>query len=446
MPGPSVAGVPYAFQLTAFEADRLDERRRLDSGVEAALGLSYRHLSGARQRLLRLTALHPGTDFDAPAAAVLTGGDLAGTASLLESLRRDHLLQLQKPGRYTIHDLVRAYAVGRGLDEDPPQARRAALTRLFDYYLGAAAAAMDILYAAERHRRPDVPRSDVPGLSDPADATQWLDTERPNLVSVAAWRTHAVRLSATLFRYLDRHHADAAEIHGRAVAAARAAGKVVDEGHVLNNLGNAWLGLGEPGRASDHLLRSLDLLRDAGDPVGQARPLSALGIIAARQGRYDQAAACFRQALTLCRQAGDTFGEARALNNLGDVEARQGRYGPGAEHLRQALDMLRRAGDVEGEANALDTLGLLHTLRGRPEDAREPYRRALALFRQIGQRDREATALNGQGEAASVAGDPSDAVVRHRQALALAVDTGDLEEQARARAGLDRARRALEQQ
>ncbi|WP_327003630.1 NB-ARC domain-containing protein [Dactylosporangium sp. NBC_01737] len=61
-------------------ADRLDERhrdRRLDSGVELALGLSYQDLPADRQRLLRLVALHPGQDFDTAAAAALSGDDAA---------------------------------------------------------------------------------------------------------------------------------------------------------------------------------------------------------------------------------------------------------------------------------------------------------------------------------------------------------------------------------
>ena len=40
---------------------------------------------------------------------------------------------------------------------------RAALTRLFDYYLHTAAAAMDTLFPAELHRRPRIPRNCQPG-------------------------------------------------------------------------------------------------------------------------------------------------------------------------------------------------------------------------------------------------------------------------------------------
>ncbi|WP_328473356.1 NB-ARC domain-containing protein [Actinoplanes sp. NBC_00393] len=113
-------------------ADRLDERhhdRRLDTRVELALQQSYQRLPPDQRRLLRLLALHPGPDVDAYAAAALADTDRATAQTLLCCLRRDHLLVQTAPGRYTFHDLVRAYAVTRAHDEDPPPERRAALTR-----------------------------------------------------------------------------------------------------------------------------------------------------------------------------------------------------------------------------------------------------------------------------------------------------------------------------
>ncbi|MBF9128866.1 hypothetical protein I0C86_07695, partial [Plantactinospora sp. S1510] len=138
-------------------ADRLDERhhqRRLDTGVELALDLSYHHLPADQRRLLRLLALHPGQDSDAYAAAALTDADLDTTLAQLDHLCHDHLLQQSASGRYAFHDLVRAYATTRAHDEVRPSDRRAALTRLFDHYLATAAAAMKALYPAQAHLRP----------------------------------------------------------------------------------------------------------------------------------------------------------------------------------------------------------------------------------------------------------------------------------------------------
>jgi tetratricopeptide (TPR) repeat protein len=476
-------------------ADRLDERhrdRRLDTGVQLALDLSYHQLPTYQQRLLRLAGLHPGQDLDAYAAAALADSDLPAAQALLHDLCRDHLLQQGALGRYTFHDLVRAYAAGRASDEDPPPERRAALTRLFDFYLATSAAAMDTLYPAETHRRPRIPLAGtpMPALTDPDTARAWLDTERPTLVAVAAhtanhgWPTHTTRLSTSLFRYLaGGYHTDALAVHGHAGHAAQHTGDPTGQAHALTNLGVAHLRLGRYGPAAEHLQQALHLFRQAGDPAGQIRALGNLGNVEARLGRYRPAADHLQQALTLCRQAGDRTGEARslvnlgvvearlgrygratdhheqaltlcrqagdrtgevdALNNLGEVEARLGRYGPAADHLQQALTRCRQAGDRTSEAWVLDSLGTLHTRLNQPAKATEHHQHALAIFDETGQRDGEAWALNGLGEAARAAGRPADALTHHTAARIIAADIGDCYQQARAHTGLGQAHHTL---
>jgi tetratricopeptide (TPR) repeat protein len=476
-------------------ADRLDERhhdRRLDSGVELALDLSYRQLPADRQRLLRLAALHPGQDLDAHAAAALAGSDLPAAQDLLHELCRDHLLQQDIPGRYTFHDLVRAYAIGRSGDEDSPPERRAALSRLFDYCLGTAAAAMDTLYPAETDRRPKVPRpgTPVPALTDPDSARAWLDAERPTLVAVAAhtatrgWPAHITRLSATLSRYLNGgHHADALTIHGHAAKAARHTGDPAGEAYALTNLGAVHSQLGKHEAAGAYLRQALHLFQQAGDPAGQARALGNLGSLENRLGRYRQAVDYQKQALVLNRQTGDHAGEASALHNLGVVEARLGRYrqaiehhqealvvnrqsgnrtgeawtlnglggaeqrlgryGPAAGYYLQALALHRQNGDRTGEASTLDNLGTLHTCLVQPAEAIEYHQQALAIVRETGDRVNEAWALNGLGEAANIAGRAADALGHHTAGLTVATDIGSRAQQARAHEGLGHAHHSL---
>ena len=476
-------------------ADRLDERhhqRRLDTGVELAFDLSYQHLPADGQRLLRLAALHPGQDLDDHAAAAVADTDLPTAQALLSHLCRDHLLQEETPGRYTMHDLVRTYATGRAGNEDPPPERRAALTRLFDYYLATAAVAMDTLYPAEAHRRPRIPLPGTPSpdLTDPDAARAWLNTERPTLVAVAThtatqgWPAHTTRLSATLFHYLaGQHLTDALAVHGQALHAAGHTGDPTEQAHALTGLGfvQALLSRYEP--AAEHMREALNLFRQTGDPTEQARTLASLGAVEERLGRYQSATEHLQEALTLCGNTGDRTGEAFALNCLGVVEACLGRYQAAADHheqalilcrqcddhtgeagalrglgivevqlgryrqaaerLQQALALYRQLGAGVGEARTLDSLGTLHTRLGQPAQATEHHRQALAIFRVTGDRDGEAWALNGLGEAAHAAEHHADAATHHTAAHVIAADTGDSDQQARAHAGLGDAHRTL---
>jgi hypothetical protein len=145
-------GVPLA-HLTAELADlqhRLDvlETSGDDStAVRAVFTWSYGTLSADAARLFRLASMHPGPDLGGYAAAALTGTSLSHACRLLDQLVSAHLMQRAAPGRYGMHDLLRAYArelaAGDGAGE-----LRAALTSLLDHYLHTAATAMDIAFPA----------------------------------------------------------------------------------------------------------------------------------------------------------------------------------------------------------------------------------------------------------------------------------------------------------
>jgi tetratricopeptide (TPR) repeat protein len=476
-------------------ADRLDERhrqQRLDTEVELALDLSYQRLSGAQRRLLRLAALHPGQDLDPYAAAALTGAGPDTARAWLDDLRADHLLQQTATGRYVFHDLVRAYAVSRAHDEDRPPERRAALTRLFDYYLATCAAAMDSLHPAEAARRPQVPPAGTPGpdLTDPDRALAWLEHERPTLVAVAAhtathgWPGHTTRLAFTLIRYFSSgYHADTLTVYGHAHHAARLNDDPNAEAEALRSLGVAHLSLGRLSAAADHLERALAIFRRTGDPVGQGQSLKNLSTVAKQSGRYPAAIDHLGEALSIHLRAGDRIGEAStlnslgvameqsgrypeaidynqralalaremgnrtvvayALNGLGETEVRSGRYEPARDHLDEALSLYRQLGNRSGQANVLDALGTLHVRLGRFDEATGYYQQALTMLRELGDRHVESWVLNGLGEAALAAGRAADALAHHTAAGAIAADIGIRSQQAGAHAGLGHAHLAL---
>jgi DNA-binding SARP family transcriptional activator/tetratricopeptide (TPR) repeat protein len=484
--------------LASLVAELADQRRRLDlldaagdprTAVRAVFSWSYRNLAPAAARTFRLLGLHPGITFDGYAAAALTGTGREQAGPLLDTLSRAHLLQAAGPSRYAMHDLLRAYArelaAGAGETDE-------ALDRLLDYYLYAAATAMDVILPGERSYRPRAaaPSASVPSLTGPDAARQWLDSERAAMIALIrytaehGWRGQAAQLAVTLFRYLDYggHWSEGAIIHELASRAARQAGDRAAEAEALNNLGVTELRQGHYQQASTRHSRALALSRQAGDRRGAARALNNLGLICYQQGAYDKAAGQYRQALAACRELGDQGGAAGVLGNLAVIGQRQGRHEQAAGHaqqalelfrqvgnrdgeatvlgmladsaqrlgddrtaagyLQQALELFRQTGNRDGEASALDSLAALNQQQGQYEQAAGHLRQALKLFRDTGNRNGEAAALNGLGRAFLAAGQPEDARAQHAAALGTASQIGDAHEQARAHHGLGDAYRA----
>ncbi|HEX6684354.1 MAG TPA: tetratricopeptide repeat protein [Candidatus Limnocylindrales bacterium] len=485
--------------LADLVAEFSDLHRRLDLldgggdpriAVSAVFSWSVRHLEPPAARMFRLLGLHPGPDADAHAAAALADTGLDSARQALDRLARACLVTQTGHGRFGMHDLLRAYAVELAGADLAADDLKAALRRLFDYYLATAAAAVDLLYPAEVHRRPRVgpARTPVPAITDPQSARGWLEAERACLAACAAHTAdhdlpeHAVRLSSILFRYLYGGYAtEALAVHGYARQAAQLTGDVAGEAqaalglgvahvqlgryvmggwhfeqavalfgrsgdrtgeqHALTNLGTVLWWQGQYAAAGERYSRSLALCRQMGDRIGEARALGNLASVEERLGHYDSAAEHVRRALALFREAGDRTGEPEALSNLGLVEARLHQFEPALRHLRQALEMFAQLGSPRGEGYTLDNLGIACTLQGQPDEALGHHLRARALLRGIGDRDGEASALNGMGEAAQAGGDPADAVTHHTAALAVGSTARD--QQARAHDGLGRAYLAL---
>jgi DNA-binding SARP family transcriptional activator/tetratricopeptide (TPR) repeat protein len=478
-----------------------DQQRPLDilnaggdprTAVRAVFSWSFQYLDVGTARAFRMLGLHPGPDIDRYAAAALTGTTRERADQVLGLLARAQLIQFTGPGRYGMHDLLRAYARELGTAQDTRDERRAALTLLFDYYLHTAAAAMNTLIPAERHRRPHVPQpaAPAPPVAGPVAARAWLDAERAILVAVAGhaasegWPGHAAHLAAILFRYFEvgGHYPEGRVVHTHALHAARQSGDRTAQADALRSLGAldarqgryqqavgqlrqalaifreigdytgeartlGYLGIvdwwqGRYRQAAVHLGRALAIFREIGDQFGQVATLNNLGLALIRRGRYRAAANCFQQALALSREIGYRNDEAQALDNLGCVERMQGRYQQAAVHHQQALAVFREIGHRSSEAYALDNLGVVERMQGRCQQAADQHEQALILFREIGDLFGEAQALNGIGETLRASGRPGHAHIQHASALSLASQIGDEYGQARAHDGLAHCHRA----
>ncbi|HEX4062066.1 MAG TPA: BTAD domain-containing putative transcriptional regulator [Streptosporangiaceae bacterium] len=444
---PTVPLAALAGELATRRLDLLDGGGDPRAEVRAVFSWSYRNLAPGPAGVFRLAGLHPGPDLEPGAVAALAGLPVDQASQMLAGLARANLVQPASPGRYLLHDLLRGYARDLTVAQDGEPEQQTALTRLLDYYLHAAAAAMNTLFPAERHRRPAVPDPaspesvlPVPALATEAEAQTWLDAERASLVAAithaaqTAWPGHATLLAGVLFRYFDTggHFPEAIIVHGWAEHAAHRAGDRVAEGDALTSLGVVYGHQGRYERATGHFERALSRYREAGYQVGQARALNYLGLTDSQLGRYRQATTRLRQALDLYRQTGERTGEAYALSNLGAIDRRRGRYRSATGHQRQALALLRDLGDRHGEATALSRLGVLGLRQEHFDEAIGDLQRALALFREFGDRQGEAMALTRLGAAELGQGRHRQAVAQIQQALAVLREIADPSGQAEA--------------
>jgi tetratricopeptide (TPR) repeat protein/transcriptional regulator with XRE-family HTH domain len=450
--------------------------------VRAAFSWSYRQLEADAARLFRLASLHPGPSLDGHTAAALAGMTVEQAAAALDVLGRAYLIQPAGADRYGQHDLLRSYA--RELAD--AQEGEAALTRLLDYYLYAAAQAMDVAFPAEKERRPRIPPSPTPppDLAGQTAALAWLGTERPSLIAVAVYAAEhdrprqVILLAAILFRYLDttNRFADAMTLHGHARRAAVQSGDRAAEAYALVCLGLVDGHVSRYDEAASQLGQAVAISTELGDRVGQARAANYLGLVDLRLGRYQEAVGHLGQALAWAREAGDRHSEAFILGNLGRVEALQGRYEQAAGHQQRALELLAEVGDRngaatvrtwlanayrrldrypeavgqlqqalaqfrelsdrQGQAHSLCALGEVDLQHGNYQDAAVHLRQALSRFQELGDRQGEVATRNSLGEVALATGHPADAREQYSAALVIAAETGEKYEQARARDGL----------
>ena len=442
--------VPLA-ELTAELADQQSRLDLLDSGgdsrtaVRAVFSWSCRNLDADAVRAFCLLSMHPGPDFEPYAATALTNGPLSQARQAIDVLSRSYLIQPTGKDRYTMHDLLRAYARELAVSQSSEDEQHAALTRLFDHYLHAAAAMTDAMFPAERSQPAGTfpPPAAFPPATDPAEARAYLDSERLNLTAVVAhtaehgWPGHATRLAATLSLYLEIEYVfEALTIHGHALRAARAIGDRSAEAQALASLGGLDFWQGRQQEAVGRLQCALALFRETGNRPGEARALGDLGIVGLQQGCYQDAVRHLQQALVLQRQIGNRCAEARVLSNLGRAAQRLGDYPGAAARYSQALVMSRETGDRVGEAYTLIRLSVLDLQEVRYQQAVDRLQQALALFRVTRHCAGEAEALSGLGRASLRQSRHRQATDYFQQALTLFRKMGDLADEAEALNGL----------
>jgi DNA-binding SARP family transcriptional activator/tetratricopeptide (TPR) repeat protein len=410
--------------------DALDAFHLPETTVATVLSWSYRILSEQAARLFRFVACHPGADLAAPAAASLAGLEMSEARQRLRELVDANLLTELYPGRYTCHDLLRAYAAQQARVTDSEADRDAALERVLNYYAHTAHVADRLVYPA---RPPivllDPPKFVVsPELADASAAWAWLAAERDNVIAALntavgrRWRLVAWRLAWGLSTLHQRkgHPQDLyrswrsalAVLHDddpvpmRAIALREIAEACARMGHfaeafrclheasslvdgddwliekaaVLRTLARTHGRQGDDRTAYEYASRALAIYRrlEHRDMIGSAA--NAVGWYAARIGEYEVAASHLRLALTTARAVGNRLVESHALHSTGFLAQHMGDHERAIPLLQQCVDLARANGDAHNEATALRDLGTSLAALGQHESAVENWRRALPLL------------------------------------------------------------------
>lgn len=400
--------------------------------VDRVLALRYHDQPEPNRRLLRRLALAGRASFGAAAATALLATDDQEAARRLAELAAAGLIENVRGSRYRPHDLVRAFAAERLLDEEDPVERAAAHERLIRSYADLANTVVRLVEGKTSTR---AGRFGQHGFASLEPALRWLD-EESSFITAALRETEGVDRAAVqallgalcdycLLRGDLYRLGEISEMAQAQQARQQKSGPEEDRSVLVRSVqwrtGIAARQLGELDRARSTLSTVVDLYFEAQHPAGAARALDSLGITLHHQGNLRQAEARLREALEI--QAAPELEEDRAwtMHALAAVLRDLGRPAGALELLRGSLALHRANESVQGEAWAHLQLGQVHLQLGRLDQGMAELRaagRSYALAR-----DPRGTAwtltqlARGRllrGEAREAARDLDAAVQRHR--------------------------------
>jgi predicted ATPase/class 3 adenylate cyclase len=389
-------GIPLAIELAAARvralsiesiAVRLNDRFRLLTGgtrtalprqqtLRALIDWSYDLLDDRERAVLRRLAVFAGGWTLEAADAVCIGGDVheSDVLDLLTNLVEKSLVVLEAGGeRYRLLDTVRQYAQER-LDESDEGNQ--VHTRHLAFYVALAESAS-------------------PKLEGPEQGA-WLarlDLERENLLSAHAWCDRAdggaelgLRLVFSVKLYLIYRGLPALlnRVTLEALARDGAQERSLPRCRALHTAGQLGFLMGRYRDAQPYLEESLAIAREIGDEARTAMVLQALGVASLGQGDPAKARGHLEEALALAQNLDNKRQVAAALNALAQLHRVEGELAIAEPLYEQVLALARGLEDRESIAIALLNLAMVSIGRGASDRPREMLLEVLAIVAEIG--------------------------------------------------------------
>ena len=402
--------------LTLLAAQLHDVQARLDTfgagggdaDVRAAFSWSYRNLSAPAARLFRLLGVHPGPDISVPAAASLAGEAPRLTRVILTELADMHLVSEHAPGRYALHDLLRAYAREQAEAVEAPAALEQAAGRMLEHYLAAAAAAAALLDPTMWPAVTGVPGSALTPepVRDIRGALRWFEAETAVLLAViesaasGGAERHAWQLCWALWPFCNRKNRRNEQLAVQQIALLAAERSEDFEAQALTHslLGRVYAMLGADQEAFRHHQRALALYGRLGDAPGAVAAHYFYGTMLNRLGRHREALDQAVAALGAARHTGYRLGLGQALNAVGWTNALLGDYRAAIRYCEEAVQACRDAGDRREEAHTWNSLGYAHHRLSQDAEACRCYRRSADMLAELEDPFSQANSLVSLGD------------------------------------------------
>jgi DNA-binding SARP family transcriptional activator/tetratricopeptide (TPR) repeat protein len=411
------------------EDQRLDELSVGNRSVSTAIEMSYRRLPFNARRLFRYIGMTLGKDFGVHAAAAIADMPLAPTGRILEGLLDAQLLHQPHPDRYTLHGLLREYALRAGRAEDTESQRQEAFRRLLDFYLVTAGEAAARIHPGRRRLplRVTPPAAGLPPLDSQADGLAWFDQEQDGLfAAIAHIAEHGPDLHGS---HLPRAMASYLQIRGRlhnhvdmlrvALSAAARSGDRTMEVMNLGALSSVQWQMGKVGEVFDNMWRALSIAEESGDRESEGECLSRIGLLSQSVGRYTDALSYLERALAIHRETGNLFEEGVTLSSLSVVHLALGQYQSARDVGHTAMLLHRQLNHGVYTVSTMETIAAAELELGDHAAAEDVLERAMRRTQDIGFRAGEAMVLMRQADADRRMGRLDDALEHGVQALEL---------------------------
>jgi predicted ATPase/DNA-binding SARP family transcriptional activator len=363
----------------------LPERHR---SMRVVLDQSWARLSEDEQQVFCRLAVFCG-GFRLPAAQAIAGASLLILAALVEK----SLLSVTPGGRYTLHDLVRQYALAKL--KEAPFTEQEVYHQYSVYYL----------QLLQTHRPRLITEAQPAALAE-------IEEEFDNIRFAWEWSLRMTDLAVVdpavmsfcfYFRFRGRAQ-EGAELLAQGLtwltqnpAAAKRAGFEEARLQMLQEQARFSYFLGNLDDARREFNTVLATARTLGDKNSAANALAKLGAIAAWQSQHALAREQLQASLALFRELGSINGMADVLHELARASLAIGDYLQAERESAESLALSRQTGRPDWTGYSFTTLGLAAFARGEYALAQRHYEEALAAFQKGEHELGKSIALGGLG-------------------------------------------------